>query len=319
MISVIVPIYNCEAYLKEGLQSLVHQTIFDKLDIICVNDGSTDASAEIVRGYVRQYSNIRLIEQTNQGVSAARNRGMREATGQYIAFFDADDLAQETLYEELLRQLVDHDADMGCVNYSMRFEDGVTKVHKPAEQAVLDRDEALQSFLSSGVIGINIFDKLFKASIAKGIEFPEGYAVGEDMDYVFRYLIQSNRVAIDTSKSLYSYHVRSGSAMKSSFSKKYFDPVVLSKRMMEALPQDSSLRPYAEANWIHECCKALALYYQSGSKDFRQEISECREHISTYSITKARRYLSKKHFISLVLMRLSPRLYLYIYKMLRIG
>lgn len=319
MISVIVPIYNCEAYLDDGLRSLIGQTIFEDLEIICVNDGSTDASAEIVKGYVRQYSNIRLIDQSNQGVSAARNRGAREAAGQYIAFFDADDLAQETLYEELLRQLVDHDADMSCVNYSMRFEDGVTKVHKPIEKAVLDRDEALQSFLSSGVIGINIFDKLFKASIAKGIEFPEGYAVGEDMDYVFQYLMKSSRVAVDTSESLYTYHIRSGSAMKSSFSKKYFDPVVLSKRMMEALPQDGTLWLYAEANWIHECCKALALYYQSGSKDFRQEISECREHISTYSITKARRYLSKKHFVSLMLMRLSPQLYLYVYKVLRIG
>ena len=97
MISVVVPIYNCASYLDRGIHSLINQTIFNELEIIFINDGSDDNSELILQTYIDKYSNMKLICQKNKGVSAARNRGIEEARGEYIAFFDADDIAEEML------------------------------------------------------------------------------------------------------------------------------------------------------------------------------------------------------------------------------
>ena len=90
MISVIIPIYNCQQYLVQCMDSVQNQTI-KNLEIICVDDGSTDESASIIQQYAREDNRIVLLRQENQGPGAARNRGIREAKGKYVAFLDADD------------------------------------------------------------------------------------------------------------------------------------------------------------------------------------------------------------------------------------
>lgn len=319
MISVIVPVYNCESYLRRSIQSLVAQTIFDQLEIVFVDDGSTDNSSCVVREYVDKYSNIKLIRQRNMGVSAARNRGIKEAAGDYIAFFDGDDLAEDKLYEKLLQLMETNQADLGCVNYSMCFSDGVTKIHKTQGKRTIYGDEIIKSFFSENDLGINIVDKLFKAEIARNICFPEGIAIGEDMFFLFQYLQQAKSVAIDTTVSLYLYQIRTNSAMKSKFSPKYFEPVVLSKKMMDMLSSDQALYPYAEANWIHEICKAMSLYYQSQITEYSEIIKEYKNNVTAYPVRKAFQYMSKKHFIALLLMRISPKMYVTVYKMLHMG
>lgn len=319
MISVIVPVYNCEKYISTSIQSLIAQTIFNELEIIFIDDGSQDKSAEIIQGYIDKYSNMKIIRQSNKGVSVARNRGIEAASGEYIAFFDADDIAQNTLYERMLDIMVSNAADMSCVNYSMCFADGVTKVHKKQEKKKLYNDEILISFFSSNVLCNNVIDKLFDSSIVKQISFPEGYAIGEDMYFVFQYLLRCEKVIADTTECLYYYYIRDNSAMKSKFSAKYFEPVELSKKMMDIISNDRMLYVYAESNWIHEMCKAMALYYQSGNKEYKEIIVEYRRNIQDYSLVKAFKYLSIKHFVALLMMRYFPRMYIVVYKYLHIG
>lgn len=319
MISVIVPVYNCENYLHRSIQSLLAQTIFDQLEIVFVDDGSTDRSPHIIQEYIDKYSNMKLIRQSNMGVSAARNTGIKNAAGNYIAFFDSDDIAVETLYEKLLQLAKDNQADLSCVNYSMCFSDGVTKVHKKQGKRVIYGDEIITAFFSENDLGINVVEKLFKAEIVRRIRFPEETAVGEDMFFLFQYILQIKSVAIDTTESLYLYQIRTGSAMKSKFSPKYFEPVALSKKMMEQLSDNQALLPYAKANWIHETCKAMSLYYQSQITEYSEIISEYRRNIASYPVRKAFQYMSKKHFVAFLLMRLSPKLYILVYKMLRMG
>lgn len=319
MISVIVPVYNCENYLEKSIESLLKQTFFEQLEIILVDDGSTDTSAIIMKKYTEKYKNIKMVNQCNVGVSAARNHGIEEATGEYIAFFDGDDMAENTLYEHLYQLMISNHADLSCVNYSMSFSDGTTKVHKKLCQKNICGSEMIESFLKDDLIGINIFDKLFKASIVKQIEFPEGYAIGEDMYFVFQYLRLSNIVAIDTTKSLYGYCIRTNSAMKSKFSTKYFDSIDLAALMMQELPKNLPLYSCAEANYMHEICKVLALYYQNQDADYIKKIEEYKKLLKSYSILKAYKYMSRKHFVSLVLMRISPKCYIFLYKLMRIG
>ena len=319
MISVIVPVYNCALYLERGIQSLVSQTIFHDLEVIFVDDGSSDESAEIIRSYINKYSNMKLICQKNNGVSAARNRGVKEAKGNYVAFFDADDVAENTLYEKLLSLMIENNADLSCVNYLKCFSDGIERVQKDIEQSIFAGEQIIRSFFLSNVIGNNIVDKLFDLSIAKKIEFPEGYAIGEDMFYLFKYLMNSKKVVVDNSQCLYRYCIRNDSAMKSNFSAKYFDTIDLSKKMMDMVSSNDSFYLLAESNWIHEICKTLAIYYQSENIQYKEKIISYTKCLNAYSLRKAFRYLSKKHFGALIIMRVSPRLYISIYKLLHIG
>ncbi len=109
-VSVIIPVYNAEKYLRECLDSVVNQTLRD-IEIICVNDGSTDNSAAILQEYTKADSRITIIGQENQGLSAARNCGMRCAHGKYIYFLDSDDYIEKEALEILVRLAEDHDAD----------------------------------------------------------------------------------------------------------------------------------------------------------------------------------------------------------------
>ena len=99
-ISIIVPIYNAEKYLEEALESLINQSLKD-IEIICVNDGSTDKSLEILQKYAKKDKRVKILSQTNKGQSAARNTGIKVATGEYIGFLDADDWAESNTFEEL--------------------------------------------------------------------------------------------------------------------------------------------------------------------------------------------------------------------------
>ena len=124
-ISIIVPVYNTEKYLAQALDSLTGQTL-KEIEIICVNDGSTDGSGKILADYANRDSRIKIITQANSGQSAARNAGMKAARGEYIGFLDADDWADKSAFEKLYRQSDDDDMVIGniCVyNQSMNTYD----------------------------------------------------------------------------------------------------------------------------------------------------------------------------------------------------
>ena len=110
-ISVIVPVYNVEPYLIECLESIINQTYRD-LEIILIDDGSTDKSGDICEEYAKKDDRIIVIHQSNQGSASAKNAGLRKASGEYLAFVDSDDFLQEDAYEFMVRQLEEYHADI---------------------------------------------------------------------------------------------------------------------------------------------------------------------------------------------------------------
>lgn len=122
MVSVIIPVYNVEQWLRESLDSVVHQTLQD-IEIICVNDGSTDASPEILREYAADDERIRIIDQENRGLSGARNSGVRAATGKYLCFFDSDDILNPETMELCAADMERRGLDYLCFNASAFGED----------------------------------------------------------------------------------------------------------------------------------------------------------------------------------------------------
>ena len=114
-ISVIIPVYNVEEYLRECLDSVINQTLSD-LEIICINDGSEDSSLEILKEYEAKDKRIKVIDKKNEGLSATRNLGIEIATGEYISFVDSDDYLDLNFYEKLYIAAKKHDADIACTN-----------------------------------------------------------------------------------------------------------------------------------------------------------------------------------------------------------
>ena len=129
LISVIIPVYNVEKYLHRCLDSVIAQT-YQNLEIICVDDGSIDESGRICDQYAVRDARIKVIHQENQGLSAARNRGLDAAEGEYIAFVDSDDYILEDMYKKMLDKLLNYNVDLCVCQWQYEFSDGRQVVKK---------------------------------------------------------------------------------------------------------------------------------------------------------------------------------------------
>ena len=134
LVSIIVPIYNGEVYLKDCLESILNQT-YKETEIILVDDGSTDASRKICDLYAQKYKNVISLYQENSGVSKARNLGLNCAKGEYIYFCDSDDILHQDILETLVRDIEDKKVDVSCCAYQCFTKDIVWQESKenPAE------------------------------------------------------------------------------------------------------------------------------------------------------------------------------------------
>ena len=317
-ISVIVPIFNSEKYLSRCINSLINQSVFQKSEIILINDGSIDSSYSICKEFARKYLNIHVFSQSNKGVSAARNQGLKVAKGEYITFFDSDDYADEFYLESMLKLIVCKNADVAINDFYRVFKNQETiKYRKKIITELETTPEILKSFFYGGVIGNNLCDKLFKADIALNCMFPDKYRVGEDMYYLYQVLAKSSKVAIDTSEAHYYYFVNELSAMNSDDMSRYYDTIELSKMMCDDLKNDYLLKNYATAHLAHEECKATE-YIIRRTKNL-EDIKALRNKIKTYPLFFLFKYLNARHFIGICLMRFSPSLYLFFHKKFHVG
>ncbi len=181
-ISVIIPVYNTENYLKECLNSVINQT-FKDIEIICVNDGSTDNSLSILEEYARTDSRIKIINQKNQGVSSSRNNGIKSARGEYIMFLDSDDLYKPDLCEKVVEKIDSQSPDIVMWGHDCRCDKKIIKTDEYAyklKKLSLKRNNSLKNLISLQVF---IWDKAFKKSFLenKKIEFPAGIKNAEDL------------------------------------------------------------------------------------------------------------------------------------------
>ncbi len=208
LISIIIPVYNVKDYLEKCLHSVCGQT-YRNLEIIVVDDGSTDGSGEICDRFAQTDSRIKVIHQLNSGQSCARNKGLSIAQGKYIGFVDSDDWVEPDMYEFLCRLLEDNDADISvCAHYiertattEVRYSSGMLTSFSGAEavRAVID-DKRVRNYL---------WDKLYKRELFDEIRFPEGQ-IFEDMAVSYRILHKAHRVVMQDCPK-YHYLQREGS------------------------------------------------------------------------------------------------------------
>lgn len=299
-ISVIIPIYNAECFLKRMLESIVKQTIFNQLEVILVNDGSIDNSLEICKHYEKTYNNIKLYSKINGGVSSARNFGLDRATGEYVCFFDADDEVECLMYETLLNLIEKNNSDMAIVDYIRVFPNGEKiKKRNKMKKEICGNNEIYKIFFKGGMIGNNLSDKILKRELIEKnkIRFLENMKIGEDMYYIFQYLNEVNKISIDFNYEGMYYYVNFGSAMNRQFTTRFFDTIRLSELMLEKIDKDSELYDYAEAHLVHEICKVCEyILLHDNERIYVEEQKELKKKIKKYSIFKAYKFLSKRQF-----------------------
>lgn len=321
IISIIYPVYNSGKYIRKSMESLVNQTIFSRIEIVLVDDGSTDDSKSIYMEYADKYKNIKTIYQINKGVSSARNRALKNAVGDYIMFVDSDDYVDKYFCESMLKNVLENKADIGISNFSMIHPDGSQVVHwKNHKELIKDKYKILKYFFSGNYIGNNLFEKIFRKSIIDNIEFMNGYAIGEDMYFVYQALKKSAVVSIDTSHSLYFYELHAGSAMFSTFNRHYLDTIYLSEKMVEDWKNDKEMFELAQAHVIHEKYKVLEYMYRSNAAKTYEKIKvQLLRDIRNYDVVSAKRYFTTRRFLAFLLMRISPPFYMFVSQLMKVG
>ena len=222
LISVVVPIYNTGKYLVECVEHILKQT-YQNIEIILVDDGSTDNSGEICDAFMMQDERVRVFHQENQGAAQAKNLGLRKARGQYITIVDSDDIVKENMIETLYQQVQEKNADIVIGNYYNYDEsDGnfyfyVTGqdfcIEELSIQEIMNRQAGDWQFNSSAFI-LPTF-KLIKKELFKEVQFSNGRRFDDEATMHRFYLLASKIVFIND--NVYLYRRRSGSIMRTEF------------------------------------------------------------------------------------------------------
>ena len=220
-VSIIVPVYNVEAYLNQCIQSLIDQT-YQNIEIILVNDGSTDRSGEICDSFGLQEKRIKVIHKQNEGVGKARNEGIKNASGDYISFVDADDWLEPNLFEHCFSAINPKSVDIYQYGYNKVTKVGTRFGQIVPPSLIIDNLQLektpLTEVLDSGT-GLAVWDKLIKRKlITKNNIWFDNKKRGEDFTFVFRLLSHAKSI-VSIAKPFYNYRIVYGSSAK-------FDPEI---------------------------------------------------------------------------------------------
>lgn len=214
-LSIIIPVYNVEAYVGRCIESCLKQDLSpSEYELLIVNDGSQDGSMEVVRQYARQYENIRIIEQENAGLSAARNHGVQEARGKYLWFVDSDDDIHENVLRTLVASAANQELDVLCFDINV-IENGELSRTVPNHPKKGSHIYDGMSFISKVAMPPSSCVALYRKDflIQNDLYFKEGI-VHEDQEFTPRAYCLAKRIAYMNIPA-YNYWVRSGSIMTS--------------------------------------------------------------------------------------------------------
>ena len=226
-ISIIVKVYNEEKYLEKCIDSILNQS-YQNLEIILIDDGSTDNSGSICDEYKKKDKRVQVIHQKNQGQSSARNAGLNIAKGSYIGFVDSDDWIEQNMYEKLYKNICLYNADIATCSYVLEYEDNNIKTTELEEQLLelfekKNQKMLLKNFLNRELYFSGPCDKLYRMSIFENIRFPENQFY-EDNYIALELMLKAEKIAVGNGK-YYHYRQHINSTTKSYSDKKYHDAI----------------------------------------------------------------------------------------------
>ena len=222
-ISVIVPVYNVEQYLERCVDSIINQT-YTNLEIILVNDGSTDNSGKLCDELAKKDERIRVIHKENGGLSDARNRGIDEAESDLVGFIDSDDYIDSDMYEVLLKNLNNTDADLSmCALYDVYNNTPEAQVTNK-ETWELSSEQAIKMVMEAKILSVTAVNKLYRKSLFSDLKFEVG-KIAEDAFIMVKLLDKCKKIVATNEKKYYYVH-RENSITTQKFSTKFLNVIV---------------------------------------------------------------------------------------------
>lgn len=289
-ISVIVPVYNVAPYLPKCLDSILSQD-YDQLEVILIDDGSTDDSGKICDTYGARDSRIRVIHRKNGGAAAAKNTGLAIAAGEYLSFVDSDDYLEPEAYGYMMKTLREVGADAGEFSfrdvYRNREEDQILY----PERKILTGKEYLTHFTESWS-GALLWNKLYKRRLFDGVFFEEGHKI-DDEYFTYQGFFSANRVVCD-SRIVYNYRHRASSVMLSpaASAQRSLDRIdALSKRREMVAQRCPELRKIFDTDYVN------ALVYMSQyPSNTPQSIALLKKKLRKYLLERGSTFPPKRYW-----------------------
>ena len=230
LITVVVPVYKVEKYLKKCIDSIIKQT-YKNLDIILVDDGSPDKCGKICDNYSKKDSRITVIHKENGGLSDARNVGIKKAKGDYITFIDSDDYIDNNYVETLYKYIKIDNADLCIGSHRVIYPNG-TIIDKSTNKFFSSNSELiLEKILYDDGVDLSAWGKLYKTRLFRDIEFPVG-RLFEDAATTYKLVDKANKIYV-CSIPLYNYIIRDDSITNKSFSTKKIDLIISTNEMTD--------------------------------------------------------------------------------------
>lgn len=311
-ISVIVPVYNVEQYLRKCIESILSQT-YSNIEIILVNDGSTDKSLQICKEYAIKDKRIVIYDKRNNtGLSDARNKGIDIATGDYLVFVDSDDWINKNMIEVLYYEAFNNNACITQCNFIRIFDDKKTYVHNDTNNvSILQSKEALEKIYTLDSTRYTVvWNKIYKKNMFKDIRFPLG-KLHEDEFITYKLFDKANKIVnIDT--AMYYYRQRKGSITNSSFNKKRLDVLEALNQRIDYFSKKGykklKLKTVNQLQYSLRNCY-FEIYYSSidGKDELYQKIKK--QIIYNYLPFITNRYISMKSKVAISMILIDGSIY----------
>lgn len=285
MISVIVPAYNLENYISRTLDSILAQT-YNDIEIIVVNDGSNDNTGNIIDKYAKENpGKVNAIHIENSGVTKARIVGICEAQGDWIGFVDGDDIIEPDMYEHLLNNAIQYNADISHCGYRMVFDDGrVNYFHNTGKIIEQDRNKGLADLLNGSMVEPGLCNKLYRKTlfdnIINGNLMDENIKINEDL--LMNYILFSNaQKSVFEDFCPYHYIVRRTSASRQNLNKyKIYDPIKVKRKIIEL--SDENMKENAYAAYIGTCINVYNTIVCAQNPELKDDKIKVRNYIKAY-------------------------------------
>ncbi|MBR2550843.1 MAG: glycosyltransferase family 2 protein [Clostridiales bacterium] len=291
LVSLIIPVYNVSGYLPRLMETVLSQT-HKELEIILIDDGSSDSSGELCDRFALTDSRVKVIHTTNSGVADARNAGLNAATGEYIVFADGDDYLEEDYIEYLLNLCTKNNADISCCAWTTDRNGRLNKCsYRKREPGIYKGNhEAMRALLTTRLFSSSVWGKMFKKKIFDEVRFPEGANYYEDDATMYRLASRADSAAIG-GEAKYFYTLRDDSMIHRSFNDNNFKMIkVFEERCAYIETYYPELSVYARSDILmavnhciikmsdeklfdHPGIKGLKTYYKSYEKDYLKGIS----------------------------------------------
>lgn len=306
VVSIVIPVYNVEKFLDHCVQSLTQQT-YSNLEIILVDDGSTDASAEICDRWAAQDSRIRVVHKEYGGVADARNAGVDACTGQYIVFVDADDHVHPEYVSYLYDLKLQNQADIAVCEFRYETTAGkaINSFLDDGSVCVLNQHDALKAMCDGVLLSNSVWAKIYPRAYFDGIRFPVGH-IFEDVAVTYQLFLKAQTVVIGR-RALYHYIRHNNSIMTSAFNFNRLDSITFAEQMSEAILKHwPDLLPVTQKRLYdsYVCCWRSAVLSRQKSRemdlmldDLYAKVKAVRGTVRKEKLTpKMRSYLISSYF-----------------------